>query len=184
MALFAALTGDRAYVRPIVVLALGTAMRRENILRLKWRNVDFSRGCIYVTKTKTDIDYSVPMNETVRETLQALRFASKSEYVLTNPGTEKPWTDIKRAFGSACKEAGIKDLWFHDLRRTAATRMADAGVPLSVVQGILGHSDIRTTMRYVQVVDDDKRQAVSTPVKGGEKIGVSKYRPNEKRAAG
>jgi site-specific recombinase XerD len=52
--------------------------------------------------------------------------------------------------------------------------MADAGVPLSVVQGILGHSDIKTTMRYVHVMDDDKRQAVSALEKGGWKNGLVK----------
>jgi integrase len=78
-------------------------MRRGNILNLKWANVDFGRGCIYVTKTKTDLDYSVPMNETVRETLQALRFVSKSEYVFTNPSTGKPWAEVKKAFEAARK---------------------------------------------------------------------------------
>ena len=79
-----------------------------------------------------------------------------------NPETGLPWTDIKRAFGAACADAQIGGLWFHDLRRTAATRMADAGVPLSVIQGILGHSDIKTTMRYIDVVSGDKRLAVAT----------------------
>src|SRR5260370_22289652 len=67
--LLAALTGDRSYLRPMGVLALGTAMRRGNILRLKWEDVDFARACIYVTNTKSQFNYDVPMNETVKETL-------------------------------------------------------------------------------------------------------------------
>ena len=51
-------------------------------------------------------------------------------------------------------------LRFHDLRHTAATRMVDAGAPLSVVQELLGHRDIHTTRRYVDAMDDAKRQAV------------------------
>src|SRR5262249_39565928 len=117
-----ALTGDREYLEPIVALALGAAMRRGNILSLTWIAVDFERACIYVTRTKADRNYSVPMNREVIEILRCLRTKSKSDYLFPNPKTGRPLNDVKRAFESACREAGIEDLWFHDLRRTAATR--------------------------------------------------------------
>jgi hypothetical protein len=57
--------------------------------------------------------------------------------------------------------------------------MADRGVPLSVVQGLLGHSEIKTTMRYVQVIDGSKRRAVSALGRLGQEGGLSKWCPNE-----
>ena len=182
--LMEALTGDRVYLHPILLVALGTAMRRGNILGLRWQDVDFSRSCIYVSKTKSDLNYDVPMNKTVEAELLELRRQSKSDFVFLNPQTSKPWADVKRAFEAACCESEIDRLWFHDLRRTAATRMADNGVPLSVIQGILGHSDIKTTMRYIHTVSDDKRRAVSTLEKGSKKNGLVKMWSNKKRAAG
>jgi len=180
--LMKALSGDRAYLRPIVLVALGTAMRRGNLFGLRWQDVDFPRACIYVTKTKGDVNYDIPMNETVRATLLELRRRSKSEFVFLNSETSLPWIDIKRAFGAACADAQIGGLWFHDLRRTAATRMADAGVPLPVIQGILGHSDIKTTMRYIHVVSGDKRLAVATLDRSRKNAAVKIW--SKKRAAG
>jgi integrase len=55
---------------------------------------------------------------------------------------------LKRAFGMACKRAKIKGLRFHDLRHTAATRMAERGANIVAVKEILGHADIKTTMKY------------------------------------
>jgi site-specific recombinase XerD len=60
--------------------------------------------------------------------------------------------------------------------------MAHAGVPLAVIQGILGHSDVKTTMRYVRVLDGTKRRAVLALEKGGEK-DVVKIRSNETEKA-
>ncbi|MEE9175600.1 MAG: site-specific integrase, partial [Thermodesulfobacteriota bacterium] len=55
---------------------------------------------------------------------------------------------LKRTFGTACKKAGIEGLRFHDLRHTAATRMIENTGNIVAVSKILGHADIKTTMRY------------------------------------
>ena len=122
------------------------------------------------------------MQPSVRSSVNS-RSRSKSEFVFYNPKTGRPWNDIKRAFESARCEAGIDDVWFHDLRRTAATRMADAGVSLSVIQGILGHANIQTTMRYIHHVSGDQRRAVSTLDRGTQKNAAVKIW-SKKRAAG
>jgi integrase len=59
----AALTGRRAHLRPIVVLALNTGMRRGEMLGLQWSNEDLSRRLIYVTNTKSGKDRVIPMNQ-------------------------------------------------------------------------------------------------------------------------
>jgi site-specific recombinase XerD len=59
--------------------------------------------------------------------------------------------DIRSAFQGACRRAGIDNLHFHDLRHTFASHLVMKGVPLKVVQELLGHKDIKTTMRYAHL---------------------------------
>ena len=71
-----------------------------------------------------------------------------SEYVFPNPKNDKRRVnDVGRQFERAVKNAKIPDFHFHDLRHTAATRMADAGADPFTLAAILGHSDIRMTAR-------------------------------------
>jgi integrase len=88
--LLSALTGPRAHLRPIVVVALGMGMRRGDQLNLRWEKVDFQRNVIYVPNSKTGRDYTMPMNQDVRDELLALRKSTaKGEYVFSNPTTGK-----------------------------------------------------------------------------------------------
>jgi len=97
-------------------------MRRGDQLNLRWEKVDFQRDVIYVPNSKTGKDYGVPMNEDFRNTLLTLRSESNnSDFVFINPKTKKPYTDLKKAFGTACRMAGIRDLHWHDLRHTFGT---------------------------------------------------------------
>jgi integrase len=68
--LLSVLTGPRGHLLPLVVLAIGTGMRRGDLFNLTWEKVDFQRGVIYGLNSKTGRDYSVPMNEDVRSTLR------------------------------------------------------------------------------------------------------------------
>jgi integrase len=83
-----------------------------------------------------------------------------TEFVFTSPRTNGKLIDVKKGFRKALEEAKIFNLHFYDLRHTFATRLADAGVPLSVIADLLGHSDIRMTKRYSHATDKAKREAV------------------------
>ena len=101
---------------------------------------------IYVPNSKTGKDYGVPMNADVRDTLLVLRSeANGSDYVFINPKTKKPHTDLKKAFGTDCRIAGIRDLHWHDLRRTFGTRLAEAGCSEATIASLMGHFDPQTT---------------------------------------
>jgi len=84
-------------------------------------------------------------------------FIDLKDFVFIYDG--KPIEDFRRAFEKACKRAKIDRLRFHDLRHSAATRMIESGVNIVAVSKILGHSDIRTTMRYAHP-DNSLREAV------------------------
>ncbi|MGH9759792.1 MAG: tyrosine-type recombinase/integrase, partial [Blastocatellia bacterium] len=156
-----ALTGRRAHLKPLVAMAIHTGMRRGELLKLSWRHVDFARGLLYVTDTKTGHDRVVPMNSTVRETLLKLQESSGScEYVFINPNTGARLTDVKHGFTSACSDAKIEDFHFHDLRHTTGTRLADSGVDAFAIAELLGHRDLQTTKRYTHATEARRRSAV------------------------
>ena len=170
-ALFAVLTGPRAHLRALVTVAIGTGMRRGDELNLLWEKVDFQRGLIYVPNSKTGNDYSVPMNEDVRNTLLQLRSGTtRSGYVFVNPKTGKPYTDPKTAFGTACRLAGIHNLHWHDLRHTFGTRLAEAGFSEATIADLMGHSDPETTRRYTHATDRAKRAAVEAVRIAGQRV--------------
>ena len=66
----------------------------------------------------------------------------------------------RRVFRKAIEDAGIEDFRFHDLRHTAATRMADAGADAFTLAKILGHSNIQMTARYTHATDSALKRAV------------------------
>ncbi|MCZ6865663.1 MAG: site-specific integrase [Candidatus Dadabacteria bacterium] len=78
----------------------------------------------------------------------------------------KPLKDIRTAFKNACNRAGLKNLRFHDLRHTFATRLVLAGVDLATVSKLLGHSSIQMTMRYAHPTPEALKSAVSKLNKG------------------
>jgi len=147
-----------SHLRPILIIALNTGMRRGEILGLKWNNIELSKRCIHIEDSKAGKPRSIPMNGLVIEAMSII--PQNSEYVFYNPKTKGPIQDVKTSFKTTCREAKIKGLRFHDLRHTAATRMIEAGVDLVTVSKILGHSSIQMTMRYAHPTPENMRRAV------------------------
>lgn len=159
--MFAKLTGNREYLRSIVTVAIYAGPRRGELLKLRWSDVDFALNIINFKQTKTNKDRSVPMEPIVRSILLELReVAGDLEYVFVNPDTGTRYTEVKKSFASACREAGINDFRFHDLRHTFGTRLADAGVDVVKIKELMGHASIVTTMRYIHATDHGKRGAI------------------------
>jgi integrase len=160
------LTGPRADLRPLVILAIHTGMRRGELLSLRWANVDFERGLIHVMnsqreQTKSGHSRSIPINAIARRELLGLhRETGHTEHVFFNDKTKRPRTDLKNGFGTACVIAGLNDFRFHDLRHTAATRLADAGTNTREIMAILGHRCIQTSARYTHATDAGLRRAM------------------------
>lgn len=173
--LFEAL-GDHEMVKSVVTMALHTGMRQGEIFKLKWFDVDLTRGVIHVRRTKTGKDRFVPINSRLQGVLEKLN--RSSEHVFPSPKTGVALIDVKRQFDRAKVLAGIADFRFHDLRHTAATRMADKGADVFTIAAILGHSDIRMTSRYTHATDRARRAAVESLA------GVSKSRIGQVEVAG
>ncbi|NQT80280.1 MAG: site-specific integrase [Candidatus Aminicenantes bacterium] len=149
------------HLKPILIIALNTGMRRGEILSLKWENIKFEKRYIHIENTKNGRSREVPMNDPVIKSLSAI--PQSSEFVFYNPKTGGPIKDVKKSFKTACKNVGIKRLRFHDLRHVAASRMVEAGIDIVTVSRILGHSDIKITAeRYCHPTNETMRRAVDS----------------------
>lgn len=162
------------YLRPIILIALNTGMRQGELFNLRWNDVDFIEHYIFIKETKSGFARKVPMNSLVTATLKNIN--RESEFVFCNPKTKGRLKSVARSFKTACKKTGVPDLRFHDLRHTAATYMVTRGTDLVTVSKILGHSDIKMTMRYAHPTPENKRRAVNVLAsifeQGGEKVGT------------
>lgn len=146
------------HLEPILITALNTGMRKSEILNLKWNQIDFGNRIITVENTKNGEIRKIPMNDLLTETLLKCKNESKSEYVFSENG--KPYGDIKTGWWTALKKAGIEGLRFHDLRHTFGSRLGMAGVDLRTIQLLMGHKDIKMTMRYSHPTQQHIREAV------------------------
>ena len=152
------------YIKPIVITAINTGMRKSEIFNLKWENVDMKHGFIKLNpeETKSGKGREIPINQHMEKVLtyQDSNRYDDSDYVFCSPVTCKPFKDIKRSFTSACNEAGIRGFRFHDLRHTFASQLVMAGAELASVQKLLGHATINMTMRYSHLSPDHLKLAV------------------------
>lgn len=135
-------------LRAMIILALDSGMRRGEIFKLRWQDIDFVADLIRIvgTHTKTERERLAPLSQRAKEELTILRKFIPGE----NPF---PYKEIKRSFATAKRIAGIDDLHFHDLRRTAITRWIQNNVPLSLAGKIAGHSVLQTTMKHYTSTD-------------------------------
>ena len=150
------------HLENIIVCALQTGMRRGEILGLLKNCVDLKNEYLELLKTKSGKARKIPISKKLKPILeQALNDKTNtSDYVFINPATGTKYKDIKHAFAGLMQQAKIKNFRFHDFRHTVATRMVEAGIDLAVVQEILGHASIQTTMRYAHPVPERKKQAI------------------------
>lgn len=150
---------SKGYLRSIIIIAINTAMRKGEILNLRWNDLNFDKEYISIKETKSNVIREIPMNSVVMATLKSIE--RKGDYVFSGRKAGGRYTDIFYHFKATCKKMGINDLRFHDCRHTAATLMVTGGIDLVTVSKILGHSDIKMTMKYAHPTPENKRKAVN-----------------------
>lgn len=148
------------HLRPILIFALNTGCRKEEILSLRWQNVDLLHGFINITKTKNSEARKLPLNEPLREMLSRQVRRIGCEFVFFDPETGRRFQDVRRSFSTALRKAGITDFHFHDLRHTYASQMVMAGVDLTTVSRLLGHKTLAMTLRYSHLAPQHLSNAV------------------------
>lgn len=148
------------HLRPIVITALNTGMRKSEILKLKWDNVDLKHGFILLDMTKNGERREIPINYTLRSVLQCITRRLNIPYVFFDPKTGKPYGDVKKSFHTALRRAKIKDFRFHDIRHCFASHLVMAGVDITTVSRLLGHKSLKMTLRYAHLAPSHMVKAV------------------------
>jgi integrase len=162
-------TDRRKHLRALVIAALDTGARQGELLNLRWHDVDFENRTLHVTsyKGKTVQRRGLPITNrllTVLEGLKnkkpcaAFRRIRKTNQTMDDSLVFGISDNVKWAWQGARKDAKLGNLRFHDLRHTAATRLA-ASMEAFEVGRILGHSNPQTTYRYVNRTPDMIRRA-------------------------
>lgn len=157
--------GD-AHLSTAIRLLLFTGLRRSNVFSLRWGWVNFSEGSIAVPKEfdKAKRGYKIFLSDYALETLKAhQRREGKSGfnpngYAFANPKTGKPFRTRRSIWLSCTEKAGVAGLRMHDLRHTYATMMLDSGSDITDVQKALGHTQLATTVRYLHINEQRKRE--------------------------
>jgi len=147
------------HLKPIVITAVNTGMRRGEILSLKWEQIDLRHGYISLVDTKSGEGREVSINDTLGEMFEEMPHSIESVYVFTDE-KGNPYKSVKRSFNTALRKAEIYDFRFHDLRHTFASHLVMAGVDLTSVKELLGHKDIKMTLRYSHLAPEHKSKAV------------------------
>lgn len=161
--LLEACTGKRGHLRGLLIAALDTGMRRGEMFKLDWSDVDFHkrRLTLRASTTKTERSRIIPISNRLLVELTRLRDAGTG--VGTVFGIR---TDVKKAFKAACNEAGITAFTLHDCRHTYVTKVLDAGVPPHIVQQTTGHSTLEMLARYAnrtETADEQLLRVLNAP---------------------
>ena len=154
------------HVKPIVLLSLETGIRKKSMLSLEWRDIDFKNRNVMVRAAidKKEKDYFVPLNELAFETFSLWKAQSKhtspGSLVFPSPQTGKIMDNCNTAWRSLLKRANIQNFRWHDMRHDFASQLVMGGVDLNAVRELLGHSDMKMTLRYAHLAPENKLQAV------------------------
>jgi len=154
----------------IVRILLLTGCRRGEALAMRWADLDLTAGTWSkpASSTKQKQAHQVPLSAPTRQLLAEIRDAQASEhpkrplgeYVFSGGGSTGHVVEIKKAWRSLCKAAGINELRLHDLRHSFASQLASGGASLTLIGSLLGHASPVTTSRYSHMFDDPQRAAV------------------------
>ncbi|SPR12563.1 tyrosine-type recombinase/integrase [Orientia tsutsugamushi] len=135
-------------IRDFALLALYTGARKSNVLEMEWDNIDFERKIWHIPKTKNGKAQNIPLTDEAMEILQARKFTSESKWVLPSASASGHLERPNNSWHRVCKKAGIKNLRIHDLRRTLASCMSDAGASQRTISTALNHMNPNSTMHY------------------------------------
>jgi site-specific recombinase XerD len=153
------------HIRPLVILALNTGLRRGELLGLNWGSLNLPAKMLTVTAVTAKSGHTrrVPLNAEALTVLTSWRErqGKPAADCLVFPGPEgERMHSISTAWRSLIKTAGIKNFRLHDCRHHFASRLVQAGVDLYTVKELLGHSEIAMTEKYSHLAPDNLRAAV------------------------
>lgn len=151
---------------PAVVLALSTGARRDEIMGLRWQQIDFARRAAILYETKNGERRVLPLSGPALDLLKTRAESRRTDTDLVFPsrtpredGTIAP-IDLRTPFETALKRAKIDDFHWHDLRHSAASYLAMSGASLAEIAEVLGHKTMQMVKRYSHLSDSHTANVV------------------------
>jgi integrase len=158
---------QRQELMVLKTIAINSGLRAQELVNLWWPDIDWDRPVLRVTekpdwKPKDYEEREVPLNRAALVALREhkLRRVVMGKYVFCRQDGRKYGRGLDLAMCRAFKLAGLGSGGLHNLRHTFATRYLDAGGNLKDLQKLLGHSDLKTTQRYLHADDEQMRKTV------------------------
>lgn len=150
---------------PLVHVALHTGLRFGELCNLTWTDVDLTAPALLTVRgdgAKSGQTRQIPLNDHARDVLKKWRPANpdRADRVFPDRDGER-LGEIKTAWKRITKEAKVDAFRFHDLRHTFASKLVQVGIDLNTVRELLGHGDIKMTLRYAHLAPEQKRAAVA-----------------------
>jgi integrase len=165
--LLAACVDSRYHLRLIVIMALDTGMRRGEMMKLKWGDIDFENRefTIQALNTKTIREREGGMSKRLYdELLKLYEISDKKPSTLVFKDVRTPdgkFMNPKKSYNTARRKAGLPDVRFHDLRHTHGSRLASLDLSISEIARQLGHTQINTTYRYLNTNKESRNRVVN-----------------------
>ncbi|GEP07213.1 tyrosine-type recombinase/integrase [Methylobacterium oxalidis] len=156
-------------------LLLLTGSRRMEVLSATWDQFNLKAG-IWIkpaASVKQAREHRVPLSAAALELLTNMKGSSQGRWLFPGKVAGKPLGDIKKAWASICRQAGLEDIRLHDLRHSFASYLASAGHSLPVIGALLGHTQAQTTHRYAHLLDEALRGATDQVGMLWERRGAS-----------
>ena len=149
------LKGYADHLMPMTLIALNTGLRRGEITQLTWLDIDLVKKILTVRAgyAKSGKARHIPLNS---EALAVLKQWKKQQ----PDGVLFNLTSVAKSWAQLTEKAAIADFRFHDLRHTFASKLVMAGIDLNTVRELLGHGDIKMTLRYAHLAPEHKAAAV------------------------
>jgi integrase len=157
---------QRETTRDFLLMALFTGARRSNVCAMRWSEIDFERRVWTIPGIhfKNGEPMPVVLVDQALAILERRKDESQSQWVFPGGGRTGHLVEPKAAWQRVAKEAGLKDVRLHDLRRTFGSWMAAGGSSLQIVGKALGHKSQAATQIYSRLALDPVREAVSAAV--------------------
>jgi integrase len=147
---------------PVVILALSTGARKQELLSLTWRDVDLHRERLLLHQTKTGERRSVPLTGRALVEMQALTKVRRIDTALVFPRRDgRAPIDLRYAWQQAVRQADLADFRFHDLRHCCASYLAMNGASLVEIAEVLGHKTLQMVKRYAHLAEAHTTQVVA-----------------------
>ncbi len=159
----------RADCRPLFIFIRETGCRREEALSLQhWQVQEASQLVVFSENRKSRKFRYVPLTEMAIDAVNALQRLETCPYVFYNPKTRDRWSDCRKPWEKARKEAKIPELQVKDLRRHYAIQLAESGAGMHDIQQVLGHASVATTEKhYAQFSPEHSAMKILRVLEGG-----------------